>query len=441
MSEYPDDASVHVYPFTHRLEDDSVVLGDPQRDVFICVPPEGLEILRLLADGRSVGETRAELFARSGEQVDVADFLGELENHGFVIPGTVELDDHHQHGNRVNASSWGLTLPWLTPRMCRAMVSVPALIVCGLLIAGGFALLGDDAGIMPTPASLLFPIDFVPLAWGLFFIAVFSVFLHEVGHLAVARAAGYPAKIRISNRLYVLVAETDMSGLWLAPKRTRYLAFMIGSIIDAASAALVVGFLWLSQHGWIDPPRWMPLLASALLLAYGTRLVWQWFFFLRTDGYYVIATAFGCKNLLSDTGNFLRNMIARALRRPAPIDQSGIPRKEMRVVYAYSVLWFIGRLIALGVYFGVGLPVLWGYFYQFLLYLAGEHSKFSGIDYATVVVIGYLTDGSGFMVWIWSLCRRGLAASRARRARRELAGHFSLEAVIPAEAKVAHENG
>ena len=89
----------------------------------------------------------------------------------------------------------------------------------------------------------------------------------------------------------------------------------------------------------------------------------------------------------------------------------------------------------------VGLPVLWSYFYQFLLFLAGEHSKLTGIDYATIVVIGYLTDGSGFVIWIWSLCRRGLAASRARRAGRALAERFSLEAVVPAEADVAHENG
>jgi len=438
MSEFPDDARVHVYPYTHRVEDDSVLLGDPQRDVFICVPPEGLEILQLVEAGRSVGEARAELFARTGEQIDVADFLGEMENHGFIVPGTVELDDHHRVGGRAGGSSWGLTLPWLTPGICRAITGTPALIVYGLIIAGGFALLGDDTGIMPTPASLLFPIDFAPLAWGLFFIAIGSVFLHEVGHLAVARAAGYPAKIRISNRLYVLVAETDMSGIWLSSKRTRYLAFMIGSIFDAASAALVVGFLWLSRHGWIDPPRWTTLLASALLLAYGTRLVWQWFFFLRTDGYYVIATAFGCKNLLSDTGDFLRNMIARALRRPARIDQSRIPRKEMRVVYAYSVLWIIGRLIALSVYFGVGLPILWSYFYQFLLYLTGEHSKLNGIDYASIVVIGYLTDGSGFALWIWSLGRRALAARRARRGPAE---HFSLEAATAAKAEMAHENG
>ena len=53
----------------------------------------------------------------------------------------------------------------------------------------------------------------------------------------------------------------------------------------------------------------------------------------------MIATAFGCKNLLSDTGDFLRNMISRTLRRPVRIDQTKIPRKEMRVVYAYSVLW------------------------------------------------------------------------------------------------------
>lgn len=417
MSNFTDDTIVHVFPYTHRTEDDGVVLGDVDEDVFICVPAEGLEILRLLEAGHTVGEAQREYFAASGEQVDVADFVSELEGHGFVAPGVeTAADTRRARGGK--AARWGMTLPWLTPAICRAITGTPALIVYGVIVAGGFALLGDDTRIMPTPRSLLFPIDFAALAWSLLVVAILGVFLHEVGHLAVARAAGYPARIRISNRLYVMVAETDMSGIWLAPKRTRYLAFMIGSLIDAVGASFVVGFLWLTRHEWIDPPRWMPLLASAVLLAYGTRLVWQWFFFLRTDGYYVIATAFGCKNLLTDTVNFLRNMIARVLFRPPPVDQSSIPRKEMRVIRWYSVLWILGRLIALSVYFGIGIPVLWGYFYQFLLFISGQHSEFNGIDYATIVVIAYITDGSGFVLWLRSLWRQVAVWSRERKARR-----------------------
>ena len=323
--------------------------------------------------------------------------------------------------HRPRRASRGLTRRWLTPAICRQIVGAPFLIACGVIIVAGLALLIDDSGIMPTPRSLLFPIDFAPLAWATFTLAVLSVFLHEVGHVAAARSAGFPASIRISNRLYVLVAETDMSGIWLVPKRQRYVAFMIGSIIDAASASFVVAFLWLTRHGWIHPPRWMALLASAMLLAYGTRLVWQRFFFLRTDGYYVIATAFGCKNLLSHTEAFLQNLVRRLLRRTGRIDQSRVPAREMRVVRVYAGLWIIGRCIALSVYFGVGLPILCGYFYQFLLLITGQHSRFGTIDCVTIVVLAYLTDVTGFALWLRSLYRRAAAAFRARAARQRAA--------------------
>jgi len=434
MPGYASDSLVRVYPYSHRVDGDSVVIGDPERNVFVAIPPAGLEILGSLAAGRTVGEAGRDYHQGSGEQVDVPDFLDALQTHGFVSP--VE-DDVATEGavHRPRIASRGLTLRWLTPAISRRIVGAPFLIACGVIIVVGLALLVDDSGIMPTPRSLMFPIDFAALAWTTFLVAVFSVFLHEVGHVAAARAAGFPARIRISNRLYVLVAETDMTGIWLAPKRQRYLAFMIGSIIDAASASLVVAFLWFSRHGWIHPPRWTDLLASALLLAYGTRLVWQWFFFLRTDGYYVIATAFGCKNLLSDTEDFLRNTMRRLFRRTGRIDQSAVPAREMRVVRSYAVMWIVGRFIALGVYFGVGLPVLWGYLYQVLLYVSGQHSKFGTVDFATIVVLAYLTDVTGFVLWLRSLFRNAL---RRRRDRVVLARAGSLvgasQGLVPATA-------
>ncbi len=38
--------------------------------------------------------------------------------------------------------------------------------------------------------------------------------LHELGHLATARAAGAPARISLGTRLQFLVAQTDVSGVW-----------------------------------------------------------------------------------------------------------------------------------------------------------------------------------------------------------------------------------
>jgi hypothetical protein len=46
--------------------------------------------------------------------------------------------------------------------------------------------------------------------------------VHELAHLAAARSLGVPARIGLSTRLFYLVAQTDVSGIWAAPRRARY---------------------------------------------------------------------------------------------------------------------------------------------------------------------------------------------------------------------------
>src|SRR2546430_16153533 len=150
------------------------------------------------------------------------------------------------------------------------------------------------------------------------------------------------------------------TGIWLAPKRHRYLAFMIGSIVDGVSGAVLIGLIWADRHGVMRVPHTVILVSYAVLLAYLTRLGWQWFLFLRTDGYYVISTALNCKNLLGGTEDYLRNLLAKVRLYPHRIDQSRVPRRELRIVRLYAVIWFVGRLFALSVMGFVCIPVLCG---------------------------------------------------------------------------------
>src|SRR5205823_6359699 len=82
-------------------------------------------------------------------------------------------------------------------------------------------------------------------------------------------------------QLYVLVAQTDLSGIWLVPKRRRYLAFMVGSLVDLVSYSILAMVVYTGRHGWYHLPRNADLLISAVMLTYGTRVAWQWCFFLR----------------------------------------------------------------------------------------------------------------------------------------------------------------
>src|SRR2546430_13538885 len=58
------------------------------------------------------------------------------------------------------------------------------------------------------------------------------------------------------------------TGIWLAPKRHRYLAFMIGSIVDGVSGAVLIGLIWADRHGVMRVPHTVILVSYAVLLAY-----------------------------------------------------------------------------------------------------------------------------------------------------------------------------
>jgi hypothetical protein len=99
------------------------------------------------------------------------------------------------------------------------------------------------------------------------------------------------------------------------------------------------------------------------------------------------------------------------------LDQSGIPKREMWAIRVYSVAWIAGRFISVGVFFFVGLPVLWGYLYEAGLYVTGGDSLFNSVDFATVAIIGLGVNGWGTFLWVRSLYRN----RRDRRRRENLA--------------------
>lgn len=418
MAGYTPDSIVTVRQFTHRLDGDTVVIGDIERNVFLTIPAEGLDILEALAAGRSVGETVRLYEEKYAETPDIEDFLAALEDEGFIgadtpAPPSVEGQTGH----------WRWRMQWLSQRAAQRLVGRTALILYGVIIAAGLVLAADDPGLIPkTGGALLFPIDFAPLTWATIAIALLGVAVHEIFHVIAARAAGVPAGVGVGNQLYVLVAQTDMSGIWLAPKRQRYVAFAIGAVVDAVTSSFLVAFLWCARHGVFGVPRWTVLLATSVLLTYGMRIAWQCYFFVRTDGYYIISTAFNCKNLMADTEDYLRNLLDRLRRSARRIDQSQVPPREMKVVRWYAAFWFLGRFISLVAFSLTVLPVLWGYLYQFILLVSRGHAKYGSVDFATIAILSLALDGGGLLMWVRSMRRAARARSgRYARAQRRAA--------------------
>jgi hypothetical protein len=414
MGTYSTDTLVTVYPFTQERDGSEVTIGNATHSAFLSIPATALDILSSLTDGKTVGETQALYEQQHGEKPDIKAFLKILEREGFVapsMPGEQELMRSAlisaPSPSPADMRSGGSHFKNISPEVARRICSRQVITCCGLVILLGLALIAAEPSLLPPPSILVFQHHLTLLNLATTAFVFGSVFVHELGHLIAARAAGVPARLGISHRLWALVAETDMTGIWRAPKRQRYLAFLAGPLIDATSASALIMLLWAGRHSWLRFPPIVTLLAQVFLLTYLLRLLFQCFLFVRTDFYYVITNLLNCKSLLSDTENFLHNQLTRLIPSRRKIDQSAIPVREMHIIRYYSIVWLVGRVVAFSTLFFISLPILWGYIVEIAsVLLSPNSSPYEVIDALTLTLTVVAIECTGMVLWIRSLYKK-----------------------------------
>ncbi len=383
-----------------------MIIGLPETATFLVLPAEAIEILDWLSEGKSVGEAQALYQDRHGELPEMEEFLGALETEGFVRPDTVESESaailpvQPPEPGRVRFHFAGIPQSF-----ARRLVSPFALAVGGVLVVLALVAIAIAPSIVPGKYAFFFSGDQLPLILLMLLLNAFTLFLHEMAHLIAARAVGVSARLGFGNRLWTLVAETDMSGIWGVARRQRYLPLLAGPIVDAVSAAVMTLSLFVAAHGWVSLGPATLKIVQAMWLVYVLRLLWQCYFYVRTDFYYVIANFFGCKNLLGDTEALLWNQIARFTRRARTTDLSHISPREMRIVRWYCVVWLGGRLMAFSVLALIQIPLLVRYVRSLVSYLSVGQSVNAQklLSVLVPVAIASFPLGTGLLLWVRSM--------------------------------------
>jgi|SRR5579875_371714 len=408
MSVYTQDAVVRVRPFSRQPEGDDVIIGRVETGVFLAVPPGAVEILDYLAEGKSVGEAADLYRQKHGEVPDLSDFLQILAIKGIIEDAEAEgKQAPADRPNRQKHRPIHYHFENFPQPLARRIFSRPVLFGCLILIAIALAAYIHDPAVMPK-LSDLYVSDHRTLIWSVLVVISYgSVVLHELSHVIAARAIGVSSRLGFGNRLWDLVIEADLTALWSVPKRKRYMPLLAGSLLDAVSASLCFFILYANRQHWLIIGPVLLRIIKLALLTYLTRVMWQGFLFVRTDYYYVIATLFNCRNLLSDTEAFLRNQIARIFPWVRKVDQSAIPISERRVIPIYAVVWVGGRIVALTWLFSVTIPLSRKYIVNVGHALGNGFFANPGnfIDSLLLFAIFILPIAIGLVLWIAGLIR------------------------------------
>jgi hypothetical protein len=400
---------VTVFPFTHRVEGDEAIIANASQSSFLAIPRPALDLLTDLAAGRSLGEAQSAFATKYGETPDVDDFLELLAAEGFVATDQHPANVATSGSGDVARAPVGHTRRYhfesISEQAARRLCGWPVQFGCGLLVGLALLALAGDSALFPPPTVLVFTHDLTLFSVTATVFVLATIFLHELAHLIAARAAGVSARLGVSNRLWFLVAETDLTGVWLAAPGERYLAFLAGPLVDATSGAVLILLLWTNrQWGWLSPLAIE--LIRVFLFTYVVRLLWQCYFFMRTDFYYVFAAFFRCKNLLEDTQNWLGNQLARVVPRFPVVDQSTIPARERRVIRAYSIVWLVGRALAFATLILITLPILWGYGRELAqLFFGGSGNLYALADATVWAALTLAAPVGGLFLWLRQLYR------------------------------------
>jgi hypothetical protein len=200
------------------------------------------------------------------------------------------------------------------------------------------------------------------------------VLLHESFHALAGRRLGLYSRLRIGRRLYMLVAETTLDGLVVVPRRQRYLPILSGMFADL----LTIAALSLVAAGLRHPDGSQPLVgAICLALAYTTllRFLWQFYVFLQTDLYQLIATVLGCVELHRTACQLIGNRFKRLTGRPErTVDESLWHPRDAAVARWYSWVLLGGYVFSIGTFLLAVLPLLYRLFDTvFGRFAAGRH--------------------------------------------------------------------
>jgi hypothetical protein len=296
------DEPIRLHPLTYLAEGEDVTVGRADIDSYGVFPADGAELVRRLEAGASPNEAAGWYQQQFGEMVDIAELIEALD----------ELDLLVADGEEIVTSK-----PVKWQRLGGALFSRPAFGLYTLLVAGAIAAMVHDHGLVPRYQHLFFTRrSLTVLALGVVLGQVPWMLLHEMFHALAGRRLGLNSRLSIGRRFYYVVFVTSLDGLVAVPRRKRYLPMLAGMLLDVlALASLTIAAAALSSSGGFGALLYKYLLSMAFAVL--MRLAWQFYFFLRTDLFFLTANVLGCNDLQGASRGYLANKINTVLRRRA----------------------------------------------------------------------------------------------------------------------------
>jgi putative peptide zinc metalloprotease protein len=385
-----------VIPLSVQPDGDAYLVGNQDLGDFYQFPEQGVKILDMLRAGNTAGAIRSRLSTEDPDVVDVNDFIGQLTAIGFIHTE----DQQKSVQERLQAASRdGHRIFNVSPRIANAVFSPIALLMYGATFLYAIVLAIQSPQLRPNFDAFYIEANRTVLLLILLVLSVAQASLHEIGHMLAAACYGIRSRYGIGNRLWTIVAESDLTGILTLPRSQRYFPMLAGLLVDVVCASLLtilVGFLLR-----LGADAFIVQVAQALVLAIIIGIPWQFNIFLKTDIYFVICNYFGQSDLDRDARVYLRDVIHRITFGLFGTRTAVSGFQNVSLLRIFSLIWLFGRILSLLVLLGVFLPTMAQYIVSAAHMLTGPPtSVWLACDTIAYVSITVSVLGTGMYMWL-----------------------------------------
>jgi len=338
------ETSLVFHPLTILNDPPDSMVGRADIESYAAFPEDGVALLKQLQAGMSPQAAEAWYQQQFGESLDLADFIATLRDLQFL----------QEEGEEVGTMP---TLSAFWQWIGRAAFSPPAWLLYGAVMCLCLYLMLHFSYLRPVASNVFFTPYISLLELGLFFGQFPGIFFHESFHVLAGLRLGIPSRLSIGRRFSFVVFETHLNGLWNVPRQKRYLPFLAGMLGDVLWFSLMTILASLT----FPSPASDFLRAMAFLTT--LRLIWQFYFYLQTDLYYVFTTAFRCVNLQQTTRQLVLNSFYRLVRwKTRIIDEEQWNPRDRQIARWYALFFLGGYFFSTATALFVGMPIT----FQFL---------------------------------------------------------------------------
>lgn len=293
-------SQVKSVPLIKCKKGETIIIGTyDYNSSFVKTSDLGVEAIELLNKGYCVGDVQQIMSEKYRKEISIKSLILTMYEANLFLA----FDDRQLYLSKKRSHFVKSPLPKISQYLFSKTAYVLYACVCCLAI---FCVAYRP--ILLSSIREYLKGHYIQYAIAAIFIGWLLTLKHEFFHYLAALSLGVPSCIRFGTRYFLLVMETDVSGLYMVEKSKRYKVYLAGIMSDLLTICCLIcikAFLFLNniQTGLVA------IFIDIVIVFSFIGILFQFNIFLKTDLYFVLADFINIENLYTKSGAIIKSFL------------------------------------------------------------------------------------------------------------------------------------